>query len=285
MVQIGIKLDLDYLENPIYRRLYGDQNILKFLYESGVRIIESPIDLHTEEHAIIQHLRQCKEAGLFVSYHPYSEGTENNAAFFSPEKGNPCRVMHERVLQIAGETARIQQAETIINIHAAAAPSEISRDELLDRSIAFFKWVQEWCNANAPDVRPVAELQIRPYRGESTQRIGDNYAELLEITERSGVGACWDFAHAFMNTREFGDPLYPPVELLSKIVHVHCHDVAERDHRPLIHGNVPWESFLESLIHAGFDGKVILEVLPEQFISAGGLHTITESINAIKLKS
>lgn len=282
MVQIGIKLNIDFLDDPVCQSLYGEQNILQFLCKSGVRVIESPIDLWADDHVISQHVHRCLEAGLCVSYHPYTEGTENNAAFFANEKGNLCREMHERILGFARDTARAQQAVTVVNIHAAAASCENSRDELLCRSVEFFKWVLEWCHDHAPMVRPVVELQIRPYRGESTQRIGDNYAELLEITKRSGVGACWDFGHAFMNTRNFGGPLYPPDELLSKIVHVHCHDVAESDHHPLVYGNVPWKSFLGSLLKVGFDDKVIIEVQPEQFISAGGLPVVTESIRAIK---
>ena len=53
------------------------------------------------------------------------------------------------------------------------------------------------------------------------------------------------------------------------------------DHRPLICGNVPWQRFLGRLIDAGFDGTVVLEVLPGAFLAMGGLTALERSISAL----
>ncbi|MHC4413651.1 MAG: sugar phosphate isomerase/epimerase family protein [Planctomycetota bacterium] len=130
-------------------------------------------------------------------------------------------------------------------------------------------------------MRPVAELQIRPNPDEGIQRIGDRYEELLEVVTGSDCGACWDFGHAVMNARRFETPLDPPKALLRRFVHVHCHDVDGDDHRPLIHGNVPWPRFLDMLAAHGFDGAVILEVPPANFLADGGLDALKRSLEAL----
>jgi sugar phosphate isomerase/epimerase len=151
----------------------------------------------------------------------------------------------------------------------------------VDQSIRFFDWASQWCNDNAPQVRPMAELQIRANPDEDIQRIGDGYDELLEIVEQSDVPATWDFGHAFMNSMRFGDELFPSKAFLNRVGHVHCHDVSKTDHQPLVYRNVPWQHFLDKLLQAGFDGTVVLEVRPEEFLNAGGLDALIHSVSAL----
>jgi sugar phosphate isomerase/epimerase len=84
-----------------------------------------------------------------------------------------------------------------------------------------------------------------------------------------------------MNTKRFGDPLYPPDELIPHITHVHCHDANDEDHHPLEYGNVPWKNFLTMLLDAGFDGSIILEITPQSFLSANGLNSLIDSVNTL----
>lgn len=281
-MEIGIKLDVGFSQHDTYRRLYGDRDILGFLRGAGVKTVEAPIGLATDERQVMEHVKQCSEASLNVSFHPYTERTPANPAFFSPSGDNACREIHERFMGLAAKAARLQRAETVINVHAAADSQKSSRDTLVDQSIRFFRWAREWCSAHALHVCPVAELQIRPNMEESIQRTGDDYAELLSIAEQSGVDVCWDLGHAFMNSRRFDVALDPPEALLRRVVRVHCHDVDREDHQPLLYGNVPWQRFLASLVKVGFDGTVLLEVPPENFLSAGGLDAVTHSIRVLR---
>jgi len=280
-VEIGIKLDIGFAGNDAYRCLYGDGDILEFLYDSGVRAVETPVGVDTDEHELMEHVRKCCEAGFRVSFHPYTERTPANPAFFDLSEANPCCELHERFFRLAAIAAELQDRQATVNIHPAAELLELSRDELVEQSVRFFQWAGRWCKTNTPAVHPVAELQIRPNPEEDIQRIGDRYEELLEIVERSDTGACWDFGHAVMNSRRFGDSLEPPPQLLHRIAHVHCHDIDVEDHQQLIFGNVPWDRFLRHLVNAGFDGTVILEVPPEFFIAAGGIDTLTHSIHVL----
>jgi sugar phosphate isomerase/epimerase len=253
--------------------------VLATLREFGVEAVETPVGPETDGQVLMDHIATCQSHGLLVSLHPYTEGTAYNPACYADEQDNPCRELHEHFFDLAAEAARRQDGPTVVNIHSAAASSEHDRADLIDQSVRFFQWARRAC---APEVRPVAELQIRPNPDEPLHRIGDDYAELLEVVERSACGACWDFGHAVMNTRRFDLPLDPPTALLSKFVHVHCHDVDRDDHEPLVFGNVPWRRFLDVLGGVGFDGTVILEVPPGNLLAAGGLTALERSIEALR---
>ena len=278
---IGIKLEIGFSQRPLYRRLYGDRDIPKYLRELGFSSVETPIGLEIDPEALYDHVACCRDVGLRVSLHPYCEGTVCDPTFFSIEPDNACRHHQERLLSLAAEAAEIQQSPMVVNIHPATGPSTLSRRELVDRSVAFLVWARQWCARNAPDVQGVAELQFSPDPGEPVQRIGDTYDELLQITTRSEVRACWDFGHAYFNSQRFGVPLYPPEALLERIGHVHCHDVCLGDHCPLIYDTLPWREFIRRLIEKGFDETIILEVPPSAFLAAGGLESVDRSMELL----
>ncbi len=279
-MDIGIKLDMGFSENESCRRLFGAHDPLSFLWNLGVRAVETAIDTGADFEALDRYIRMCTGAGFRVSLHPYTERAPGNAARFSRDGGR-CRQFHTKVFAAAEEAAERQGRTAVVNVHGAAAPVEDDRDVLLIESIRFFTWAREWCGENAPHVRVTAELQFRPYSDETIQRIGDRYGELLDLVTRAEVDACWDLGHAAKNAERFDLPIEPPAELLPRIVHIHCHDVKDTDHHPLVFGRVPWDRLLASVIERGFDKTVILEVPPENFIRAGGLEALTESIDKL----
>jgi sugar phosphate isomerase/epimerase len=280
---IGLKLDIGFAQDPVCRELYGDRDIPAFLKELGFDGVETPVGPETQPQELREHIACCVGAGLKVSLHPYSEGTIFNPLYFAPDPDNPCRRLHERFFSLAAEAARLARYPTVVNIHGAAGSDKDPRPFLVERTTAFFTWAGQWCRDHAPEVGVTVELQISPNADEPRQRIGDKYEELLEIAPRSGVGVCWDFGHAYWNTRRYGWPLYPPEALLPHICHVHCHDVYGReDHQPLVYGAVPWRDFLRLLHDHGFDDRVILEVPPTEFPKAGGLQSLLASIQALK---
>jgi sugar phosphate isomerase/epimerase len=240
---IGLKLDVGFSQDETCRRLCGDRDILAFLGELGFDAVETPVGPETQTHELREHIARC----------------------------------------VAAEAARLQQYPTIVNIHGAAGTDKDPRQFLVEQSALFFAWAGQWCRQNAPEVDVTIELQISPNADEPRQRVGDTYRELLEIEERTGVAVCWDFGHAYWNTRRYGWPLYPPEALLPHIKHVHCHDVSGgEDHQPLVYGAVPWRDFLRLLRDHGFDGRVILEVPPTEFLKAGGLPSLIDSAQALR---
>ncbi|MEJ2702196.1 MAG: TIM barrel protein [Sedimentisphaerales bacterium] len=250
---IGIKLEIGFSQDPLYRKLYGGRDVPAYLASLDFTAAETPIGPHTEHEALQEHVARCRQAGLRVSLHPYCEGTVCDPASFSLEPANPCRSYHERFLAWAGEISQLQQSATVVNIHPATGPLAAPRRDLVKSSISFFSWTRQWCSRNAPDVHIVAELQFSPDPGEPVQRVGTTYDELLEIVAGSGVPACWDFGHAYFNAKRFGVPLLPPQALLERIGHVHCHDICKGDHCPLVYDTLPWRDFIRSLLRQGYD--------------------------------
>lgn len=281
-ITVGMKLDIGFSEDWSYRELFGGRNVPDYLAESGFASVETPVGLETDGEALKEHVVRCRDAGLKVSLHAYSEGTDSNPAFFSEAESNACKLFHERFLIFAAEAFCLQQSPTLVNIHSAAAGSEYARRDLVDRSVSFFSWARKWCNRNAPQVEVVAELQISPGPEENIHRIGDTYDELLEVVTRNQIRACWDLGHAYLNHRRYGVPLYPPEGFLRRVGHVHCHDVCGDDHQPLVYDAVPWKQFIRVLIDSGFDGCTLLEVPPSSFISTGGIQSLTQSLDALK---
>lgn len=278
-MRIGLKLDVDFDTSESYRRLFGGRDVPSRLNELGVQAVEIPLGRSSDLGEVADKAQRCCEVGLHVSFHPYTEGQGANPAHFDGPGSRPAMV-HQRFLTLAASLAR-DQGETIVNIHPAARAQHGFRGELLERSVQFFSWVSDWCAEHAPNVRPVAELQVAPDVSEQLIRVGASPVELTEIVKRSGVAACWDVGHAVWNHRRFGMSQDPTKELWEWIAHVHCHDVDEEDHRILSHGDTHWRRFLQNLSDTGFAGTVIVEVAPQTFLDAGGLTALEQSIAAV----
>lgn len=276
-----MKLDADFDRRAPYLRLYGTADVPARLRDLGVEAVEMPLRPETDLDHLAKQAQHCRQAGLRISLHPYSElHAANPAEFTGPSSASA--TVHARFLAVAG-TLAADQGDTVVNIHPAAVREHgWSRRTLVDRSIAFFAWARAWCDAHAPDVRPVAELQVAPSEDEVITRIGDDPAELAEVVEHSGVGVCWDVGHAVWNHRRFATEEEPDDALLARIAHVHCHDVAEADHRPPRHGDAPWKRFLRRLAATGYERTVIIEVAPGTFLDAGGLSAVEEAIAAVR---
>jgi sugar phosphate isomerase/epimerase len=280
-MDIGIKLDIGFSEDESTRRLYGAERPLEYLSGLGVRAVETAVGPGTDFDALTAYVEACSKAGFRVSIHPYTERTPCNPALFG--RGEElCRRFHTRVFLAAEEAARCQGCNATVVVHGAAGTKEENRRALADESLRFFSWAKEWCLENAPGAKPVVELQFRPWPDETIQRFGDVYGEVAEIAEGADIEICWDFGHAYMNADRFGLPLDPPKALWPRIAHIHCHDVNEIDHYPLVFKRVPWEGMLARALDRGFDGTVILEVPPQNFVAAGGLKALTQSVDKIK---
>ncbi len=277
----GLKLDVKFIDNPQYVELFEGRDVLQTLWDKGIRALETPVGPNTDRMLLSEHIRICTQAGFSVSIHPYTELTEYNPSFFRDSQQNPCRHFHEEIFFIANEAAVLQKNAALVNIHPAADLKTISRKELLDRSVHFYAWAEQWCSEYTPDVRVSAELQIAANPEESMVRVGDTFEELEQISYRSGCGLCWDFGHAYLNNLRFGSSQVPGPELIKRIIHVHCHDVNVDDHWPLLTTTSGWDSKLQMLLESGYDSTVILEIPPKNFLKAGGYSSFEKTVDAL----
>jgi len=278
-MRIGLKLNVDFDSSDVYRDLFGGRDVLSCLVELGVEAVEIPLTPSSDLSEVAEKAHRCHLFGLNVSFHPYTENHDSNPAHFDGPDSLPA-TMHQRFLGLAHQLTQ-SQGKTVVNIHPAAGANGFPRNELVERSVQFFSWAQSWCADNAPEVQPVAELQLGTTPNEQKFRVGDSPVELTQIVQGSGVQACWDVGHAVINHQRFGTTQDPTAELWKRIAHVHCHGVDDEDHRILRSGDSEWRRFLEELKGKGFSGTVVVEVSPQTFLDAGGLTAVEESIAAL----
>jgi sugar phosphate isomerase/epimerase len=281
-MRIGVKLDLDYEKSNAIREVFGSKPVLKNLKGLGIEAIETAVGPSTDLIAFEKHLQKCIESGFICSIHPYTERKNQNPVFFMDTKENQCVDFHEKILKIASATASLQKEKLVINIHSAAATSDVPRHVQLENSILFFAWVKKWCDQNSPEVLPVTELQIAPNPDEPIFRVGDTFDELEIISRESHCGICWDFGHSFLNLLRYRSCDTPSFNLLKMVKHIHCHDVKKDDHHPLLYDNVPWKNYLTNAIEGGFDGTVIIEVPFERYVSEEGIVGLEKSVGKVR---
>jgi sugar phosphate isomerase/epimerase len=226
------------------------EDFLLPLRHLGLCVLEFTLNLSSpdwpEVHVLIE---ECHKLGFQLSFHAPYKGPYNPAGFSTGERGKIERLFRPaisyatRIAEEAGPTTLV--------IHGAKRKGP--RADLRRDTEAFLGWILE----EAPGLRPAIELLIRD---ETTSKIGDNKAEVVEIVsalDSPEVGICWDLGHDTYN----GSLPVPP-GFLPLVHHVHVHDIAPdgRDHCPVLFGKVPYEKYLYQLAGVNYRKSVILEV-------------------------
>jgi len=207
--------------------------------------------------------RQALGAGLGCSVHPYLFG-DMAAEVFDPSR----RHAHEPMLQAVGELSRRSAGPVTIVYHGGRAECEPHHVPLSDATAAakrFFAWVGARVAEDWPNVRVFCETQYPAGPEDRFHRVGDTYQTCLDLVDGTGVDLCWDFGHTFAAHRMGKHAEYPPSEFLRRVGHIHAHDTADVEGRPLDHqllgtGYAPWRESFRLLAEAGFAGRVLLEV-------------------------
>lgn len=209
---LGFKLALDWREQqqrgelpPMKGDLYGflrGQGFDYFEFSVGACQDASELPLLQREAA------ECRRAGLAAWLHPYLS-PPHNPAFFG-ERAEALSAL-ESVLAAAAEAAVHSGRPAGIVLH----PAELSyggrseglaslRHVLLGRSRLFFAAVEERLVRGRSPVRVVVEHQVPPAPGEPVIRIGDTYAELLQVVADVTLGLCWDTGHYLLSVQRRG---------------------------------------------------------------------------------
>ena len=102
---------------------------------------------------------------------------------------------------------------------------------------------------------------------------GGTYAEVEAVAAAVGdalgtrLGVTWDLGHTTWNHLQGLDALWPAPGFLTRVRHVHVHDVggSGRTHFPLDEGRAPLQGFVERLREVGYDGLWDLELYPERW--------------------
>jgi sugar phosphate isomerase/epimerase len=246
----------------------GDGTAEDFLFplrEVGLRVLEFTLNLSSPDWPEMRSLiEEGHRLGFRITFHaPYKD--PYNPAGFLGAKRDEVERLYRPALEYAARIAE-EAGPTPLVVHGAKGNSP--REELRRDTRAFLGWiVEEFVN-----LHPCIELLVRE---ESTNKIGDNKAELVEIVsglDSPRVGICWDLGHDARN-----GSLPAPPGFTASVRHAHLHDISPDglDHCPLIFGSVPYEERLRQLIRADYKGAVILEVDGQRvarFAAAQGKH-------------
>ena len=237
----------------MHPRWAGDEGLEAFilpLRRSGLSLLEFELDDQQDDWPAFEPLMEAAfQMGLGLSFHAPYRSPHSLVGFAGRERSH-IQGDYRPVLEIAETWARKSPACRTLVIHAAVAPEPASREAL-----AFLAWVLE----EYPNLQLALENNHPARQGEV--KPGVELKDVLSMLAALGpprLGACWDLGHDYL--RQKGGA--PTRKWLSKVVHIHVHDVDEtgEDHFPLIFGRVPYERWLEAWKAQGGGGGVVLEL-------------------------
>lgn len=229
--------------------------ILEELRPLGLTDVEFTLEPESEAWPrTVALVAECQGMGFHCHFHsPFDD--DYNAAGWSHDRRDEIKRVHSAVIEYTERQAAQSPVPSVLVLHGACGKG--GHAMLMDDTVGFLTWVIE----QAPSMPLVLELLPRQ---PGLTKIGANIAELLETVDLVGsdrLGLCWDLGHAAMNER-LGDFGQVHSEFLQRVRHVHVHDLDDgnRDHFPLVYGNVPFLRCCGQLKREGFAGSVIMEV-------------------------
>lgn len=184
----------------------------------------------------------------------------------------------ERVALIAEvfDTAAALDCPYVV-VHADGAGDEFTAASPAERQAALERAatsLRELC-ARAADADVTVLIENQP--DATGTRIGARVAELLrlvQLTDASNLGVCFDVAHAVVSTGGWEAELHAALPHL-RSVHVSDTDGPTDAHWPLGQGTVDWAAVVAALVAGGYDEGLVLEV-------AGGEEAVQTSLAELR---
>jgi sugar phosphate isomerase/epimerase len=127
--------------------------------------------------------------------------------------------------------------------------------------------LEPWLRANG------ASTALEVCRHRPGGPLGGTYAEVMAIVRAAEaalgttLGVTWDLGHTTWNHLQGCDALWPDEAFLTRVTHVHVHDVGPtgRTHFPLDEGRAPLPGFVERLRGVRYAGTWDLELYPARW--------------------
>ncbi len=237
----------------------GLKSFINPLRRAGLSALEFELDDRLDCWPDSQPLMEAAvEQGLELSFHaPYR--APHSLVGFAGDRRPALEQEYRPLLEIAENWARRTGGPRTLVVHAAVSQPPADPAALVADTIAYLQWVAE----AFPNLHLALENNHPPVRGEI--KVGIQRADILHIANclpPARLGICWDMGHDYLRHQQDE----PSSEWLSRVMHVHLHDVdeADQDHYPLVLGNVPHLPWLQGLKQAGMKGIVVLELKGER---------------------
>lgn len=248
--------------HPRWARGAGLHSFLAPLAGAGLSALEFELDRHLDLWEEFEPMMEAaSNEGMELSFHaPYR--APYSLAGFSGERRSAIEQDYRPMLAIAEKWGIRTGQPRIVVLHAAAAPAPHDRAALVADTVAFL----DWACAEHPHIHIALENNNPLSKGVIKLGIEhDDVIRLVEAVNHANLGICWDMGHDYLKK----DSRVLAPEWLSRVIHVHIHDVDEngRDHYPLVFGNIPYREWLRALKGAGMQGIIVLELKGEQMMS------------------
>ncbi|MDD5367929.1 MAG: TIM barrel protein [Anaerolineaceae bacterium] len=194
------------------------------------------------------------ELGLDLSFHAPFRAPYSLIGFAGKQRDQIIQDYHP-MLDIAEQWGRRLGSNRVVVVHAAVSNPPAVRESLVADTRAFLSW--------GLDAFPHIQfaLENNSLAKGNEVKIGEQLTGVLALIDALNdprLKACWDMGHDYM----VRGPASPPQAWLSAVAHVHVHDVNVRgnDHYPLIYQRVPFQVWLQHLVHVRMKGMVMLEL-------------------------
>lgn len=272
-IQIGFSMHPRWIDQ-------GDlKAFLNPLQRAGLSSLEFELDDHLDCWSEFPPLMESAvKQGLDLSFHaPYR--APHSLVGFAREGRTTREQEYRPLLEIAESWARRTGKPVTLVVHAAVSQPPADPTSLVADTIAYLQWAAD----SFPNLYLALENNHPTVRGEI--KVGVQRAEILKIANclpLDRLGICWDMGHDFLSHQHEE----PSLEWFSRVTHVHVHDVdqEDRDHYPLVFGNVPHQLWLGRLRQVGMKGIVVLELQGkrlEDWSSEKVRETLVSSIETI----
>jgi len=253
------EIRIGFSMHPRWASQEGLSAFIEPLCQAGLSALEFELDDRLDGWQDFQPLmRAAVDQGLELSFHaPYR--APRSLVGFAGDRRPDLEKEYEPLVSIAEQWALRLGKPSVLVVHAAVAPTRVEPASLVTDTVVYLQWLV----GAFPHLRLALENNHPPVGTET--KVGIRREDILQIAqclppERFGI--CWDMGHDYL--RHQADT--PQPDWYSRVIHVHIHDVDEsdRDHYPLVLGNVPIHPWLEGLKQAGMKGLIVLELKGER---------------------
>jgi sugar phosphate isomerase/epimerase len=255
----GREIRIGFSMHPRWTDRAGLKAFIDPLRRAGLSALEFELDDHLDCWSDSPPLMEAAvEQGLELSFHaPYR--SPHSLVGFAGDRRPDLEQEYRPLLEIAEGWARRSGKPRTLVVHAAVSQPPADSTSLVTDTIVYLNWVTDVF----PNLHLALENNHPPIKDEI--KVGIQRADVLKIASSlppTRVGICWDMGHDYLRHQQDE----PSPEWLSRVMHVHLHDVdeADLDHYPLVLGNVPHLSWLQGLKQAGMKGIVVLELKGER---------------------
>lgn len=241
--------------HPRWINTNGLKTFIEPLRRAGLSALEFELDDQMDLWAdSLQLMDIAIEQGLELSFHaPFR--APHSLIGFAGDQRQVLEMEYQPLFEIAERWAQRTGTPRTVVVHAAHSKIPTEPGGLVDDTNAFLQWILD----TFPNLHLALENNHPSAKGDI--KVGVHREEVLRIIDRfppSRVGICWDMGHDYLRHQQDE----PSLEWLSRVIHVHVHDVdqSDQDHYPLGLGYVPYQTWLQSLKQTGMKGIVVLEL-------------------------